>query len=241
MKPKLLLEIMLRDRREFIQRIYTILDFNIDRVFRRRESRRLQELRRPVLDYDLQEFEESLNEAQKSISSGIKDSHDAPIALARMLYYLCRATRPSIVVETGVGNGVTSAFILQALNRNSHGHLWSIDLPPLGARKSGALIPLELRSRWTLIRGRTNELLPGLLTQLGNVDLFLHDSLHTYCNMTFEFEQAWAKMRDGGILVSDDVQMNRAFFDFTRRRSVIAFGDKGFGVAFKGRSECAPS
>ena len=35
------------------------------------------------------------------------------------------------VVETGVAHGVTSRFILEALERNGRGFLWSIDLPPL--------------------------------------------------------------------------------------------------------------
>jgi hypothetical protein len=82
---------------------------------------------------------------------------------------------------------VTSSFILQALAANDEGHLWSIDLPPIGAEQfAGSFVPHPLRSRWTLLRGRSRDLLPSLLSDL-SADVFLHDSLHTTKNMTFEF------------------------------------------------------
>src|ERR1700759_5282966 len=53
-------------------------------------------------------------------------AHDANFSHA-----WCRKHRPNLVMETGVGHGVTSAFILQALAVNQSGELWSVDLPPL--------------------------------------------------------------------------------------------------------------
>jgi hypothetical protein len=35
------------------------------------------------------------------------------------------------LVETGVAHGITSRFVLEALQRNGGGRLWSIDVPPL--------------------------------------------------------------------------------------------------------------
>jgi len=45
-----------------------------------------------------------------------------------LLYAMVRALKPEVVVETGVANGVSSSFILKALDRNSRGRLYSIDL-----------------------------------------------------------------------------------------------------------------
>jgi predicted O-methyltransferase YrrM len=45
------------------------------------------------------------------------------------LYALLRELRPDVAVETGVCNGVSTAFLLLALDRNAHGALHSIDLP----------------------------------------------------------------------------------------------------------------
>ena len=43
--------------------------------------------------------------------------------LARCCYLLCRLIEPSVVVETGVAYGVSSAFILKALEANGRGTL----------------------------------------------------------------------------------------------------------------------
>jgi len=151
-------------------------------------------------------------------SSGI--IHDADFGLADFCYALCRAMRPNLVLETGIGYGVTSAFILQALALNDRGELWSIDLPSLGAEdQAGIFVPPELRGRWRRFRGRTRRMLPRVLKKADAIDLFLHDSLHTARNMNFEYAAAWPKLRSGGILLSDDVHRNSAFQDFVASRS----------------------
>ena len=98
------------------------------------------------------------------------------------------------MVETGVADGTTSAYILCALEDNGRGHLYSIDLPserlPRG-EASGWIVDDELRHRWTLRIGPSSELLPPLLKELQAIEGFLHDSLHTYENMMFEYRAAW--------------------------------------------------
>jgi len=161
--------------------------------------------------------------------------HDADAGLADFCYVICRALRPRVVVETGVGSGVTTSFILQALAANGEGHLWSIDLPPIGAEQfAGSFVPQPLRSRWTLLRGRSRDLLPQLLADLPAPDVFLHDSLHTTRNMTFEFQAAWQKMNAGAVLLSDDIHMSKAFARFVNDKQVgLSLAGNRFGVAFK--------
>ena len=161
--------------------------------------------------------------------------HDADSELSEFCYVICRALRPRVVVETGVGSGVTTSFILQALAANDEGHLWSIDLPPIGAEEfAGSFVPQHLRSRWTLIRGRSRDVLPRRLKDLPAVDVFLHDSLHTTRNMTFEFQTAWKKMTPGGILLSDDIHMSKAFWRFISGNRVgLSIVGSRFGMAIK--------
>gem|GEM_PF-4501569 len=45
-----------------------------------------------------------------------------------VIYSVVRATKPEIVVETGVNNGISTYFILSALERNDSGLLYSIDI-----------------------------------------------------------------------------------------------------------------
>jgi predicted O-methyltransferase YrrM len=147
-----------------------------------------------------------------------RDHYGARPELATIMRAVVRLAKPAIAVETGVAQGVTTAVTLQAMADNGTGRLYSIDLPPLTADKAyiGSLVPERLRSRWTLRTGPSRHELPGLLAELGAIDLFLHDADHTYEAQTEEYEQAWPRLRPGGLLVSDDI-VNPAFMDFAAR------------------------
>lgn len=139
------------------------------------------------------------------------------------LYVLARALRPRVVVETGVSLGASSAHILQALRDNGAGRLYSVDLPPGDlppGRTSGWIVPAELRPAWRLSLGDARHLLGPLLDDLGEIDWFLHDSLHTYEHMLWEFRTAWRHLKVGGLFLSHDVGTNEAFFDFMGEVSV---------------------
>jgi predicted O-methyltransferase YrrM len=139
---------------------------------------------------------------------------------ARLCYLACRLTSPETVVETGVAYGVSSAFILRAMEENGHGTLYSVDLPPLRRKSAkfwGIAVPDELRGRWRLHRGTSASVLPWLLGEIPTVDLFVHDSLHTHKNMRREFDTVWPHLRDGGLLLADDVERNRAFGELRQK------------------------
>jgi hypothetical protein len=143
--------------------------------------------------------------------------HNGDFLLAKAIYVVCRLLSPKVVLETGVAYGVTSAFTLQALAVNRKGHLFSIDLPPLGKHADqnvGAFVPTELKDRWELHRGSVKRILPHLLREIGKVDTFVHDSLHTYRNMTFEFTTVWPSLRPPAVVIADDVGLNDAFRNF---------------------------
>jgi predicted O-methyltransferase YrrM len=131
------------------------------------------------------------------------------------LYALTRWLRPALVVESGGFIGMSSAFILKALadEQLAAAKLYSIELSE--DCEQGALIPEALRSLGAFVpmRGRIEDFLKG--DQLPrSIDMFLHDSSHSYQHMLWEFRQFWPRLRDGGLLVSHDVQMNSAFPEF---------------------------
>ncbi len=150
------------------------------------------------------------------------------------LYVLIRGSKPKVAVETGVEFGVGSAAMLLAMADNRVGHLHSIDLPTLDSEgrvnadgkrdrsavptleATGYAIPPEARDRWTIALGSSAELLPPLLERLGTIDLFFHDSEHSYSTMLWEFRTAWPHLTRSGLLASDDVGWNAAFTDFCR-------------------------
>jgi len=133
------------------------------------------------------------------------------------LYSLCRIVKPEIIVETGVAYGRSSSYLLQALNDNKMGKLYSIDFafrPWESESMIGSAIPKNLRDRWEFVFGASSEKLYPILKRLEKIDIFLHDSLHTYKNMMFEFQTAWPFIKDKGFLLSDDILGNAAFFEF---------------------------
>jgi len=146
---------------------------------------------------------------------------DADPVLAACVWCAVRHLGPTKVVETGVARGLTSRVILEAIAANGAGHLWSVDLPdPFGTAElegqTGAAVPDQLRANWTYVRGSSRRQLRQLVHQLGTVDIFVHDSLHTVRNMRFEMETVWPALRNGGFLLVDDVD-KAAFRDFLQR------------------------
>jgi len=73
------------------------------------------------------------------------------------------------------------------------------------------MVPTDLRNRWHLYLGDAKEMLPRLLQTLGTIDIFIHDSLHSYEHMLFEFRTAWPHLRGGGVILSDDIDANCSF------------------------------
>ena len=165
------------------------------------------------------------------------------------LYVIVRALRPEKVLETGGTPGKSTAFILRAMQKNGRGHLYTIDLPPASAPEtqlqsrgayheelpvgttSGWIVPSELRVRHTQVLGSSREHLPRLLKELHSVDVFLHDSDHSYENMTWEFEKALPNLGEGGLLLSDDVLANDSFVDFCRAHHLVSTNVYNLGVA----------
>ena len=150
-----------------------------------------------------------------------------------LLYIVLRVERPAIVVETGVLHGLTTLFLLRALERNGSGRLVSVDLPsyaesgpsnqdgyaatlPKGC-EPGWIVPKKRYPDWQLILGASRDVLPGLDAERGAVDLFCHDSEHTFQVMWFELDWAWRNLRQDGLIVCDNIESNTSFADFCRK------------------------
>jgi hypothetical protein len=119
-----------------------------------------------------------------------------------------------------VARGLTTRALLEALDQNGAGHLWSIDLPPLLehslADQRAVAVPTDRRERWTLVAGSSRRVLPTLVSDLGGIGLFVHDSMHTTRNLRFELERVWPALAPGGVMLIDDVEKNGATGCFLR-------------------------
>jgi predicted O-methyltransferase YrrM len=166
-----------------------------------------------TVDEQLENLPEFLVAENKDPGMTIKWS--ATSELAATTYALIKLIKPEVVVETGVGAGVSSWTILQAMEENGIGRLVSIDLPTPNTEllpEVGYLVPGELRHRWELRTGPSQVVLPQVLSELVEIDIFQHDSRHSYSNQLREYTTAWPFIKANGILVSDDVS-NDALHD----------------------------
>ncbi|MCI4350275.1 MAG: class I SAM-dependent methyltransferase [Thermoplasmata archaeon] len=179
----------------------------------------------------------------REVSDGLKKRYGSSLpyptvsafsgAESLLVYGIVRGRAPQRVVETGVANGHSSYLILEALRRNGGGQLTSIDVRP----DVGALIPPELRAGWDLrllSRRRPRRDLEAVFASIPSIDLFIHDSDHTYRWQSLEFALAWSKLSAAGWLASDDVDWSYAFVDFAaatgRSPLVLVSESKAFGL-----------
>jgi len=154
--------------------------------------------------------ERFLEDLRRALTSRA-DRNDEPRFGRRLGWYATvRALRPQLVVETGVHDGLGSALLLRALDRNGAGRLLGFDTDP----SSGWLVPEWLRDRYELVIGDSRETLDRTLAGC-RVGLFVHDSLHTYEHERFEFETAVAHADDGIALVSDNAHASSALANFS--------------------------
>jgi predicted O-methyltransferase YrrM len=173
---------------------------------------------------------------------------------ALFLYWLVRQVKPRTILQTGVCNGLSAAFMMLGLVKNgSAGTLRVIDLPPVfnpndpawtieakvygvvipEGKTSGWLVPDAYRDRFEVWNGDAKDLLPKMVDEVDAIDFFYHDSDHTYNHMMFEFHQAKRKLNKGGLVVGDDVSWNASVWDFADEFRVPAYNFKGaVGVAF---------
>lgn len=211
-----------------------------------------------ALDGDLEKRKRYFQEAQKIYALcgkfGKWKSGDYDVM---MLYLLTRFSRAETIVETGIASGRSSSAILEALESNKKGKLYSLDFPKVfrevrpsgyinlnaeerkaltskGEETPGWLVPQNLRGSWVQVLGNSEVELPKLINSLSKIDIFFHDGHHTYENMMFEYDSAWPKIPTGGFLISDDVKANKAFDDFLKKvhpRFVHSYN--GFGIIQK--------
>jgi len=190
----------------------------------------------------MQTPEEVINEINNPANNKILESgsifpnfYDTNPGTLKLLALLVERIKPLIVVETGTANGKSASEILAAFSRNhlKESKLYSIDIDPRVAtpelKRNDQII--------FLLIDKSNSFV-DLMSTIDTVDLFYHDSNHSYKNQMLEYVTAWEILdKENGCLVSDDINWSNAFLDFcklvNRKPFLLADHGKFSGVIFK--------
>ena len=121
---------------------------------------------------------------------------------------LCALANPKVVVETGVDSGLSTAMLLKAKPDTLYSIDCSFETDDDIVQQVDWLniVPTnEIHNRLIPIAEMSQTVLPKLnFSAHRPLDLFLHDSDHSYECQSFEYTWAWKTLRPGGLLCSDD-------------------------------------
>ncbi len=197
---------------------------------------------KPIME-EYKMIEKRLKKASSAIEGYPADVAVSPLA-GLVLYSTVRKMKPDVVLETGVAYGYSTHIIVSALNKNGRGRLISTEIKKHTHEgpEIGVLLSSIDRSRWTLVVGKPQKNLDKALGMVEKVDIFIHDSDHTYKNMMFEYRKAYPKTKEG-LMMSDDVYWRigdarskraSAFLDFAKsidaQPTLFPKGMKTFGI-----------
>jgi len=155
---------------------------------------------------------------------------DCEEGLASFLYAYIVNAKPSVIIETGVANGITTNVIMRALEQTG-GVLHSFDVDP---KTINAYVGT---GNWNfhLLKGNFENELRSAASKIGSVDLWIHDSNHGYQWQSLEYDLAAESLKQKGIIISDDIDASTAWGLASNSRFAKSFGifdnRKFFGVA----------
>jgi predicted O-methyltransferase YrrM len=163
---------------------------------------------------------------RRTLESPARHNSDAEPRYGRRLgwYALLRATKPKVVVETGIDRGLGTVVMAAALKRNSEencpGLIYATDIVP----DCGHLIGDEYRPFCRELIGDSVEHLKKFAEP---VDIFLHDSDHRPEYEWAEFVAIEPRLHERSIVLSDNSQETSKLREFAARidRSFLYFQD----------------
>ena len=160
------------------------------------------------------------------------DSNPRTLELLKMLI---KELRPATVIETGVANGISTRQILSAFKEFHLGDskLYSFDIDYWVGTPDLLNDP---QFNFVVIDSQNSFL--DAMKEIQTVDLFYHDSDHSYDNQMLEYETAWEILNPkNGVLVSDDINWSNAFLDFCKKINrtplLLSDGAKFAGVIYR--------
>jgi predicted O-methyltransferase YrrM len=218
-----------------------------------------------LVDADGEKVEDLLENARtgrinRRIENCETQIEDKPFSLGGMMlggetaYLLTRLLEPDTILEIGVANGISTLYILEALNKlETTADVRAIDKPQFeshirkkrGARGLsgvGGIIPDEKETGWVAsinhrsrhgyqyYVGDFTQVLPKIVDSMPPVDLAIYDASKDSDEMQMAYEILIQSLSSQGVLVSDDIEVNDTFSQVTEQNDGKAVEFGGIGV-----------
>jgi len=157
-------------------------------------------------------------------------------------YAIIRATKPKIVIETGIDKGLGSCVITSALMKNSEegfsGEYYGTDINP----SSVYFLQDPYLKFGKILYGDSLNSLAKL--KVNTIDIFINDSDHSADYELQEYELIRSKLNENSIILGDNshcttkleefaVQTGRQFLFFKEEPENHWYTGAGIGAAFK--------
>lgn len=178
----------------------------------------------------------------RALASPDRHNSDVEPRYGRRLgwYALVRATKPRVVVETGIDRGLGTAVIAAALKRNQEEGFPGVVHATDNVPDCGHLLAEPYKSYCRILLGDSVESLKRFQEP---VDIFIHDSDHRPEYEWAEFMAIERRLLPASLVLSDNSEQTLKLFEFAQRlgKAFLYFQDSprdhwwkgdGIGAAF---------
>jgi predicted O-methyltransferase YrrM len=175
------------------------------------------------------EEDQELRDSLRHAAGASRDRHNSNLEprYGRRLgwYALVRATKPRVLIETGVDRGLGTAVLAAAMRRNAAegfpGLIYATDINPA----CGHLLTEPYKSHAKILLGDSVEQLRQFREP---VDIFIHDSDHRPEYEWAELLAVEPRLHADSVVMSDNSQQSIKLRDFAQRqgRSFLYFQDQ---------------
>lgn len=180
-----------------------IYDFDVKKVYREVENIRKQLLidNRVITVTDLGAGSHLNNNRKKQISNIARNALKPP-KLAQLLYRLACNMQPRNIVELGTCLGITTVYLQKAA---PGAKVYTLEGCPQTAAVAAETFKKAGLNNIELITGNFNNTLPGVMSNLAQLDLVFVDGNHQKEATLKYFEWCLPKVHENTLLIFDDI------------------------------------
>lgn len=195
-----------------------------------------------VINYtDLGAGSNILNKSIRKKVSAVAKTHLKPKRIAQIIHFIVAKYKCKQAVELGTSLGITASYIASALAENTkpeNSQYTTIEgAPAIRQIALKQFDTLQLNPYINSVEGNFNDVLPTVISNYNNIDLFFVDGNHTYEATMHYFKMALPLQHNNSVFIFDDIYwskgMSKAWQEIKQHPQVLQTVDLFFiGLVF---------